>query len=181
MAKNESPKPARKVVDNLVPEAFRNEGFMVKLNPVPVYYSPLGAGPLVCILLDRVVDPEPDPKFGTERVYYNAVALEDFSNGRLQADGENGEPQPNVKRGETLRVGEKAQFRQFIKFAGKGLVMCIVAKGIEAIKGGKKVWTFDVYGKPATEAECEFARSSCLHGLDVPLLETADEFRQLTE
>jgi hypothetical protein len=166
-----------RVVDNLVPEAFKNEGFLVRLNPEPVYYSPTGAGPFVGILLDRVVDPEPDPKYGNERVYFTAVALEDFVNGTLK----DGTPQPNVKRGEILRIGEKAQFRQFRKIAGKGLVVAIVAQAKIEIKGGKSCWTFAVYAKPATEAECDFARSSVVGGLDVALLEPAENHPQLTE
>jgi hypothetical protein len=135
---------------NSIPEEIANEGFTVRLNPEPVYYSPSGASPLICAVVARKTEMGTDPKGKPiERVFYEAVCLRDFKNGAL----ENGSAQPDAVRGEIIRIGEKHQLAQLNKFVGRAAMVAIVPTGKVKTASNQTCWTFSIYGGLMPESE----------------------------
>lgn len=152
---------------NAIPEEIANEGFAILLNPEPIYYSPAGASMLVCVLTGRHAEIGKDLKGKeVEKVYYDAICLADFQNGTL----EDGTPQPNAKRGEMIRLGEKHQFQQLRQYVGRAVALGILPKGKIKLDNGQTCWTFAIYGKPLDPDDKALVLQGGMGAISAPLL-----------
>lgn len=160
---------------NAIPEEYANEGFVTRLNPEPVYYTPDGAGDLYCTVLERRVEelkPGAVTRDGkTERVYYDAVVLQSFKNGVTRETEEGEVQQPNAERGDMIRIGERHQTAVLARYAGKAIAVLIHQTGKVATKGGQTVWTFELYARHLRDEELELVKRSLVGGLSAPLIE----------
>ena len=104
------------------------EGF-VELNPDPVYYNIDGAEPLLGIVLDRGSFRK---RGESEQAHYDVLVLQTFVNG-ASIDPETGEVRKEaetIERGSIIRLGEKAQVKQYLsKVVRKAAKVLIVPQG----------------------------------------------------
>ena len=144
------------------------EGF-VELNPDPVYYNIDGAEPLLGIVLDRGSFRK---RGESEQAHYDVLVLQTFVNG-ASIDPETGEVRKEaetIERGSIIRLGEKAQVKQYLsKVVRKAAKVLIVPQGKVRTSSGNSCWQFKFYAKPLSSSEVEFARKQGIQFDDLDL------------
>lgn len=145
-----------------VEEQLAADGF-VQLNPDPVYYNIEGAEPLLGVVLDRGSFKK---RGESEQAHYEVLVLKDFMNG-ASVDPETGEIRKEAEkigRGSIIRLGEKAQVKQYLtKVVRKAAKVLILPQGKVRTSSGNSCWQFKFYAKPLSAEEVEFAMSQGIH------------------
>lgn len=148
--------------EQMTPEEFAQANGYVELNPDPIYYNIEGAEPLCGIVLDRGSFRK---RGEAEQAHYDVLVLQDFLNGPSvdKGTGEVKRESEQIERGTIIRLGEKAQVKQYLgKVLKKAAKVLIVPQGKVRTSSGNACWQFKFYAKPLEAHEVDFARS---HGI----------------
>lgn len=154
---------ARKAVE-LAQQRLKDGGF-TRITETPVYYSPTGAGDLVCAILDYTLaeqseETESKPKNKDDKKpqnYYRALVLADFTNGTVTGRGPNGVKQavkqPDLKPGDVIRLGEKHQLKMLTKYVGRKVAIQIYSTHKVVTRNNQEVWNIEIGVRKFNDSE----------------------------
>ena len=128
-----------------------NEGFQ-QLNPDPIYYNIEGAEPLMGIPLSSGSFQKKGEK---EQKHYDILVMRDFVNGpRVDKDGVVTVEAEEIESGTVIRLGDKAQVRQYVApLVGKAAMLLIEPRGKVQTSRGNSCWTFRFYARALSKEE----------------------------